>query len=181
MLGQEPHVQTVLNVRENQDVQEDLQEIDIGGTHHPTGVENEGELHLPIRNHQLESYALLCELSLLAISLVSIPHALNADLSPWKGKSQVTLRTPISSAGVIWCWACSAISHPLPISLYCLRFGPLKTVNLCMTNPHKDMISFFTHLPKKIPGFRMPDCTCLFMHPRAIIFRDIQALSLSYP
>ena len=51
MLGQEPHVQTVLNVRENQDVQEDLQEIDIGGTHHPTGVENEGELHLPIRNH----------------------------------------------------------------------------------------------------------------------------------
>jgi len=43
MLGQEPHVQTVLNVRENQDVQEDLQEIDIGGTHHPTGVENEGE------------------------------------------------------------------------------------------------------------------------------------------
>jgi len=46
MLAQEPRVQIAPNVRElteSQDVQEDLPEIDTGGTHHPTGVEKEGE------------------------------------------------------------------------------------------------------------------------------------------
>ena len=46
MLLREPHVQTALNVQEqteSQDVQEDREEIDTGGTHRPTGVEKEGE------------------------------------------------------------------------------------------------------------------------------------------
>lgn len=46
MLLREPHVQTALNVQEqteSQDVREDREEIDTGGTHRPTGVEKEGE------------------------------------------------------------------------------------------------------------------------------------------
>lgn len=61
MLAQEPRVQIAPNVRElteSQDVQEDLPEIDTGGTHHPTGVEKEGELH-----PQLETISSKVELS----------------------------------------------------------------------------------------------------------------------
>lgn len=50
MLLREPHVQTAHNVQEqteSQDVQEDREEIDTGGTHRPTGVEKEGEDELP--------------------------------------------------------------------------------------------------------------------------------------
>ena len=96
------------------------------------------------------------------ISCISILHAFNADLSLCS--RQVVAPTQISCSLVIWCYAMPGHQSSLPLSLYCPRSGPLKTVNLCMTNPHKDMISFFTHFPKKIPGFHRVVGTCIFIH-----------------